>query len=178
MLKKSAQASIHISVAKQRLILKRGRKILRTFSISTSRFGLGSDEGSMKTPLGRFRIAEKFGEGLPQGTAFKSREPVKASAKMLRSDDLIMSRILWLDGLDAGNANSHERFIYIHGTNHEDQIGQPASHGCIRMKNSEVAELFDLVAIGTPVVIASGKAALTRPKKVRKALRRRSGQPT
>jgi lipoprotein-anchoring transpeptidase ErfK/SrfK len=155
MTKKSEQTRIHVSVPKQKLTVKRGRKTLRTFPISTSRFGLGSEEGSMKTPVGRFRIAEKIGEGRPHASAFKSRKPVRLTKRLLAEDDLIMSRILWLDGLDAQNANSYDRYIYIHGTNHEDQIGQPASHGCIRMRNADVAELFDLVEIGTPVVIAA-----------------------
>ena len=90
---------------------------------------------------------------MPLGTVFKSRRPVKATKKMLREDDLVMTRILWLDGLDSGNANTYGRFIYIHGTNHEGQIGEPASHGCIRMRNADVIELFDLVQEGTPVRI-------------------------
>lgn len=177
MAKKSAQTSIHVSVDRQTLVLKRSGKIMRTFPVSTSRFGLGSEDGSMKTPLGKFQVAEKFGEGLPIDTAFKSREPVRASAVMLRSDDLIMSRILWLEGSEPANANSHARYIYIHGTNHEEEIGRPASHGCVRMKNADVAELFDLVPVGTPVVIASAQAQKRHPKKVRKALRIRSDQP-
>ena len=152
-MKKSAQATIHISVRAQELTLKRGRKKLATYPISTSRFGLGSEEGSMKTPTGRFRIEEKIGDGMPSGTVFKSRRPVKATKKLLREEDLIMTRILWLEGLDSRNANTHERFIYIHGTNHEEKIGEPASHGCIRMRNADLLELFELVKQGTPVVI-------------------------
>lgn len=152
-MKKSAQPKIHISVKKQELILKSGRKKLAAYPISTSRFGLGSEEGSLKTPRGRFRIAEKIGDGMPLGTVFKSRQPVKTTKKMLRDDDLVMTRILWLDGIDPGNANTYERFIYIHGTNHEGQIGEPASHGCIRMRNSDLVELFDRVGIDTPVMI-------------------------
>jgi len=152
-MKKSAQATIHISVRAQELTLKRGRKKLATYPISTSRFGLGSEEGSMKTPTGRFRIEEKIGDGMPLGTVFKSRRPVKATKKLLREEDLIMTRILWLNGRDARNANTHDRFIYIHGTNHEEKIGEPASHGCIRMRNADLLELFELVKEGTPVVI-------------------------
>ena len=152
-MKKSAQATIHISVRAQELTLKRGRKKLATYPVSTSRFGLGSEEGSMKTPTGRFRIEEKIGDGMPLGTVFKSRRPVKATKKLLREEDLIMTRILWLEGLDARNANTHERFIYIHGTNHEEKIGEPASHGCIRMRNADLLELFELVKEGTPVII-------------------------
>ena len=107
----------------------------------------------MKTPTGRFRIAETIGDGMPLGTVFKSRRPVKATKKLLREEDLIMTRILWLDGLEACNANTHGRFIYIHGTNHEENIGEPASHGCIRMRNADLVELFELVEPGTPVVI-------------------------
>lgn len=152
-MKKSVEPKIHISVKKQELTLKAGRKKLAAYSISTSRFGLGSKEGSLKTPTGRFRIAEKIGDGMPLGTVFKSRRPVKATKKMLREEDLVMTRILWLDGLDLGNANTYERFIYIHGTNHEGQIGQAASHGCIRMRKSDLVELFERVGIDTPVMI-------------------------
>jgi L,D-transpeptidase YbiS len=152
-MKKSAQPKIHISVSKQELSLKLGRKKLAAFPISTSRFGLGTKEGSMKTPTGSFRIAEKIGDGMPVGTVFKSRRPVKATKQMLRDDDLVMTRILWLDGTGPANANTYERFIYIHGTNHEEQIGEPASHGCIRMRNTDLVELFDRVEIDTPVMI-------------------------
>jgi len=152
-MKKSPQAQIHISVKRQRLTLKSGRKMLAAYSVSTSRFGLGTDEGSMKTPTGRFRISEKIGDGMPPGTVFKSRRPVKVTKTLLRDDDLVMTRILWLDGLDPGNANTHERFIYIHGTNHEENLGEPASHGCIRMKKSDLLELFERVEVGTPVAI-------------------------
>jgi L,D-transpeptidase YbiS len=152
-MKKSAEPTIHISVAKQELTFKSGRKKLAAYAISTSSFGLGTEGGSMKTPTGRFRIAEKIGQGMPVGTVFKSRRPVKATKKLLRDEDLIMTRILWLEGVEAANANTHDRFIYIHGTNHEERIGEPASHGCVRMRNADVAALFERVRIGTPVVI-------------------------
>ena len=152
-MKKSAQAKIDISVSKQRLTLKLGRKKLGEYPVSTSQFGLGTEEGSLRTPTGRFRIAEKIGDGLPLGTVFKSRRPVKATKKLLQTEDLIMTRILWLDGLDPGNANTHERFIYIHGTNHEESIGKPVSHGCIRMKNADLLALYKLVDVDTPVAI-------------------------
>ncbi|HSH38541.1 MAG TPA: L,D-transpeptidase [Chthoniobacterales bacterium] len=168
--KESGEQSIHISVARQRLAVKRGRKTERAFPISTSKYGLGSEEGSMKTPVGRFRVAEKIGAGQPIDIAYKARVPVCASADALKSDDLIMSRILWLEGLDAGNANTHARYIYIHGTNHEDQIGTPASHGCIRMKNAEMAELFELVEVGTPVVIAPPPLVSRAGKKRQKSI--------
>jgi L,D-transpeptidase YbiS len=152
-MKKSPETRIQISVRAQQLILKCGRKRLASYPVSTSRFGLGSKEGSFKTPTGRFRITEKIGEGMPLGTVFKSRRPVKATKKALREEDLVMTRILWLDGLERRNANTHDRYIYIHGTNHEEKIGRPDSHGCIRMKNGDLVELFERVAEGTPVEI-------------------------
>lgn len=152
-MKKSSDHSIHISIPRQELSLKSGRKTLARYPVSTSRFGIGVKKGSFKTPTGRFRVAEKIGEGMPVETVFKSRQPVEPTRKMLAEDDLIMGRILWLDGLDADNANSHERYIYIHGTNHEDAIGTAASEGCIRMRGSDLVELFDRVSTGTPVII-------------------------
>jgi lipoprotein-anchoring transpeptidase ErfK/SrfK len=171
-MKQSAEVRIHISVAPQRLSLKAGRKTLRAFSISTSKFGIGTQEGSYKTPLGRFRVAKKIGAGQPADIAFKARIPVAATSEMLASDDLVMSRILWLDGLDPENANTFERYIYIHGTNHEDEIGRPASHGCIRMRKADVTELFDLVPLNTAVVIAEGRAANGPPRKSQKIVAR------
>jgi L,D-transpeptidase YbiS len=152
-MKKSAQTTIHVSVRTQQLILKNGRQKLGTYPISTSRYGVGAEEGSMKTPTGRFRVAEKIGDGMPVGTVFKSRRPIKATKRLLREVDLVMTRILWLDGLEPGNANTHDRYIYIHGTNHEESIGEPASHGCIRMRNADLVELFEQVTTDTPVVI-------------------------
>ena len=149
----TAQPKIDISISRQRLVLKRGRKTLRTYPISTSRFGVGFEEGSLKTPLGRFRIAEKIGHGAPAGTIFKARVPLQPGDPLPKTEDFITSRILWLEGLDKDNANTRDRYIYIHGTKHEGRIGTPDSHGCIRMRNADVMELFDLVEEGTPVVI-------------------------
>ena len=177
-MKQSVQTSIHISVARQRLTLKRGRRVERTFPISSSKFGLGMEEGSFKTPTGRFRIAEKIGDDLPVEIAFKARQPLLPSAEMLAADDLVMSRILWLDGLETANANTYARYIYIHGTNHEEEIGRPASHGCIRMRKADVAELFRLVSVNTRVVIVPPKpSGCASKKRVRKALRERDDLP-
>ena len=90
---------------------------------------------------------------MPSGTIFRSRVPLGPEDPLPSTKDLVMSRILWLDGLDDHNANTRDRFIYIHGTRHEDKIGTPASHGCIRMRNTDVVELFELVDETTPVVI-------------------------
>jgi len=153
-MKKRPEPKIRISVRRQQLVLKSGRKKLAEYPVSTSRFGLGSKEGSFKTPTGKFRISEKIGDGMPVGTVFKSRRPVKATQKLLQEEDLVMTRILWLDGLQRRNANTHDRYVYIHGTNHEERIGTAASHGCVRMKNADLLELFEEVKVGTLVEIA------------------------
>jgi lipoprotein-anchoring transpeptidase ErfK/SrfK len=149
----SARTKIDVSVRDQRLILMRDGEELRSYPISTSRFGIGTEEGSLKTPLGRFRIAEKIGDGSAAGTIFKARVALGPDDQLPDTEDFITSRILWLDGLDEENANTRDRFIYIHGTKHEDEIGTPASHGCIRMRNADVIELFALVDETTQVVI-------------------------
>jgi L,D-transpeptidase YbiS len=149
----TTQLKIDISIGKQRLVVKRRRRVLRTYPISTSRFGTGSEKGSLKTPLGEFRIAEKIGHDAAPGTIFKARAPLKPGDPLPNTEDLITSRILWLDGMETHNANTRERYIYIHGTKHEDRIGTPDSHGCVRMRNADVIDLFDLVEEGTPVFI-------------------------
>ena len=149
----TSRTSIHISIRDQQLTVKEDETPIRTYPVSTSRFGIGTEQGSLKTPIGRFRVAEKIGGDMPAGTIFQSRVPLKPDDPRPPTEDLVMSRILWLDGLDEHNANTRERFIYIHGTKHEGKIGSPASCGCIRMRNADVVELFDLVDHDTPVII-------------------------
>jgi len=149
----SSGARIEISIRDQTLSLKQGDEIIRTYPISSSRFGLGAEPGSQKTPLGAFKVGAKIGHGMPVGTIFQSRVPLGPDDPLPETEDLITSRILWLDGLEDHNANTRERFIYIHGTKHEHKIGTPDSHGCIRMRNADVIELFELVDEETPVVI-------------------------
>ena len=144
---------IHVSIQNQVLTLKDDETPIRTYSVSTSRFGIGTEEGSLKTPVGRFRVAEKIGGDMPAGTIFRSRVPLNPDDPHPPTEDLVMSRILWLDGLDEHNTNTRDRFIYIHGTKHESKIGSPDSCGCIRMRNADVVELFDLVDHDTPVII-------------------------
>jgi L,D-transpeptidase YbiS len=150
---KSAQTTIHVSVEKQKLDVRQDGRTIRSFPVSTSRFGLGSEEGSNKTPLGRFKVGEKIGHEMPSGTIFKSRQPLQEGDPLPETEDWITSRILWLDGVEEHNANTRDRYIYIHGTKHEDRIGTPDSHGCIRMRNADVIELFTLIGEGTPVLI-------------------------
>ncbi|MBV8329589.1 MAG: L,D-transpeptidase [Verrucomicrobia bacterium] len=137
----------------QSLKLVRDAETLFEAPVSTSRFGLGFENGSRKTPTGKFCIHQKIGDNMPAGTVFKGRRPVPNPADPSPELDLITSRILWLDGIEEQNARTKERYIYIHGTNHEDLIGQPASAGCIRMRNSDVIQLFDKVEVGTLVEI-------------------------
>jgi lipoprotein-anchoring transpeptidase ErfK/SrfK len=131
--------------------LFRDQKEIFRAPVSTSRAGPGFQPGSLRTPTGLFRIHERIGENARSGTIFKGRVPVEQP--MDSEEELITSRILWLDGLEKENANSKERYIYIHGTNQESLIGQPVSHGCIRMRNADIIRLFDSVAVDTPVEI-------------------------
>ncbi len=147
------QSALVVDVPGQSMTLFRGPQIERVYPVSTSRFGLGFEEGSFKTPVGRFVISEKFGDGAPLGAVFRARASTGDIAYGEGDEDLVLTRILWLSGLDEANANTHDRYIYIHGTNQEKSIGTPASHGCVRMRNRDIAELYDLVEVGTSVVI-------------------------
>jgi lipoprotein-anchoring transpeptidase ErfK/SrfK len=145
--------SIHVSIRDQQLTVAEDEKPICTFPVSTSRFGIGTGQGSLKTPTGRFCVAQKIGGDMPNGTIFVGRIPLLPDEALPQTEDLVTSRILWLHGLDEENANTRDRFIYIHGTKHEDMIGTVASHGCVRMRNADVIELFEMVDEGTPVVI-------------------------
>ena len=152
--------AVVVSIELQRLGLYRDGVLAQEWPVSTSRFGTGSQMNSFRTPLGLHRIAEKIGAGTPLNTVFKGRKPLdRTKLNPLRpTQDLIMSRILWLDGCErglnrGGDMDSHNRYIYIHGTTHEDRIGTPDSHGCVRMRNADVVALFDLVESDTPVFI-------------------------
>jgi L,D-peptidoglycan transpeptidase YkuD (ErfK/YbiS/YcfS/YnhG family) len=150
-----SQPRLEVSVAAQLLSLWDGRRLVKQWPCSTSKFGIGFQPGSNKTPLGAFRVAKKFGEGMPQRTVFKARQAVgEWQPGDETKDDLILSRILWLEGCEERNANTLERYIYIHGTNDEGAIGRAASHGCVRMRNADVASLYELVDVGTDVWIA------------------------
>jgi L,D-transpeptidase YbiS len=149
--RKNALHKIVIDTKTQLLRLFSGGQEIFCAPVSTSRAGLGFEPGSFRTPTGLFRVHEKIGVNAPCGTIFKGRVPVAGSS--VSGDDLITSRILWLDGLEKENANTKERYIYIHGTNQESLIGQPASHGCIRMRNEDILRLFDLVTVDTSVEI-------------------------
>ena len=145
---------ILVHVPSQTLDVLDGGTLLRRYVISTSRFGLGTEPGSNKTPTGHFRIAEKIGDGAVPGEIFISREPTGRIGGEADEHDHVQTRILWLDGLDPANANTRERYIYIHGTNAESRLGTPASYGCVRMGNEDIIDLYDRVAVGAAVEIA------------------------
>ena len=145
---------LRVDVATQTVELLKNGEMVKKWPVSTSRFGLGFEPGSFKTPTGRFSVSEKIGDAAPLWAEFKSRQPTGRIAEPGGEEDGVLTRILWLEGLDPENANTRERYIYFHGTNREDLIGTPASHGCVRLRNEDMVELFDLVAEGTPVVIA------------------------
>ena len=147
--------SLRIDAANQRLEVLRDGKVHKCYAISTSRFGLGFEHGSNKTPLGRFVVGEKIGAAAALGAVFKSRQPTGEIASQGGEEDLILTRILWLAGLEEANANTRERYIYIHGTNQEELLGTPASHGCVRMSNADIKEFFDETPEGTVVEIVA-----------------------
>ena len=156
--------SININVTQQRLdLLDKAGKLLQQYPVSTSKYGTGCEKGSEKTPLGLHRIKDKLGGAMPVNEVFIGRIP-HGNLEECRQrgvdlpDDVIMSRILWLEGMEPGRnqggyVDSYQRYIYIHGTNHEENIGTPASIGCIRMRNDDVVDLFRQVDVGSEVLI-------------------------
>ena len=156
-------AHIEVDISEQRLYLIENNLIKASYPISTSKYGEGSVQNSFKTPLGEHSIKEMIGEEAEINTIFTSRINTRRSATIIdqfedTDNDYVTSRIIWLDGEEegfnkGGNVDSFRRYIYIHGTHEEGLIGTKASHGCIRMFNYDVIELFKLVNIGTKVLI-------------------------
>lgn len=128
-------------------------QVIRRYVVSTSKFGLGTEPGSYKTPTGRFRISEKIGDGAQPGEIFIARVPTGNVGAEDDPKDHVQTRILWLDGLDLENANTHDRYVYIHGTNAESQLGTPASYGCVRLSNLDVIDLYERAEVGMSVTI-------------------------
>lgn len=155
--------SIMVDISEQILTLyKQGREVIR-YPVSTSSYGVGSQSGSNKTPLGAHYVKKKIGAGAKPGTIFKARSNTGRIAEIeiqprATGDDYVTTRILWLSGLEpgknqGGEVDSFKRYIYIHGTHEEGLIGQPASHGCVRMYNRDVIDLFDRVPASSLVYI-------------------------
>jgi len=143
-----------VSVADQKMLVLRDGKPFSIYPVSTSKFGVGDRPGSYATPLGVLRIKEKIGHGLPAGSVFKSRQPTGEVLPVnAPGRDPIVTRILWLEGLDDKNRNSYRRYIYIHGTPEERNIGRAVSYGCVRMKSQDVIELFNTVGLNSKILI-------------------------
>lgn len=162
------QHVVLVDASTQELQLIEQGRVTHRWAISTAEAGIGSKSGSNKTPLGVHRVAKKYGDGEPLGMIIKGRQvtgrvaPILTAPGMRSKADNVTTRILWLDGLEpglnkGGNVDSFKRYIYIHGTDEEGRIGKPASHGCVRMNNRDVVELFDRVGVDTLVVIAQQK---------------------
>jgi lipoprotein-anchoring transpeptidase ErfK/SrfK len=147
-----------VSVKDQKLMLVGNGAKLATYPVSTSKFGVGDNWGRMTTPLGFLQVAEKIGDHAPVGAVFRNRrftgEIIKPNAP---GRDPVITRIIWLRGLEAANAHAFSRCIYIHGTPEEKLIGRPASYGCIRMKSSDVTALYAQLPIGAIVEIVPDK---------------------
>jgi len=146
--------NIDISIAKQELVFTH-RNVKLKFLISTSKYGEGYKEGSLKTPLGMHEICQKIGARAPYCGILKDRKFTGKIAKLnvANEKDIITSRILRLKGIQKKNSNTFNRYIYIHGTNGESSIGQKGSIGCIRMKNQDIIELHSYVKVGCKVFI-------------------------
>ena len=157
---------IEVDLAAQRLTLYSPGRPPRTYRVSTALAGAGERNGSMQTPRGRHLVRAKIGAGLPPGAVLLGRRPTgeiwsPALGKAHPGRDWILSRVLWLSGLEPGRnrlgeVDTMRRYIYIHGTPEEEGLGSARSHGCIRMSNADVIDLFDRVAPGTEVLIHEG----------------------
>jgi len=152
------QPNVIVSVREQKLVLVQDGAKVAMYSISTSKFGLGDNWGSMATPTGLLQVAQKIGDHAPTGAVFHNRRftgeilPPNAPGR-----DPVITRIIWLRGLQAENAHAFNRCIYIHGTPEEKLIGKPASYGCIRMKSSDIASLYAQLPLGAVVQITPNK---------------------
>ena len=154
---------LFVCIKEQKMYHITGKDIINEFIISTSKFGIGNDLGSNKTPVGIHRIKKKYGNNTPiygrmVGRVFTGEIATIYNDKRKSSTDDVTSRILWLEGLEEGinkgkGIDSFKRYIYIHGTSEEGLLGTPASHGCIRMRNKEVIDLFKIIEVGTLVLI-------------------------
>lgn len=146
-----------VSVGDQKMLLVRDGEPVKTYKVSTSKFGLGDRPGSNRTPVGHMRVAKKIGSNAPSGAVFKKRKP---TGEVLKPNapgrDPIVSRILWLKGMESRNRNAFRRTIYIHGTPEEKRLGHPASYGCIRMASRDVIDLYNRIGYGADVFVIRG----------------------
>ncbi len=157
---------LHLSISKQQLALFSDESAsipVKTYSVSTALNGIGAEKNSGKTPVGRHIVRAKIGAGQPLNTVFVGRRPTgeiynEALAKAHPKRDWILTRILWLSGLEKGvnrlgQVDTMQRYIYLHGTPDSEPMGEPLSHGCVRMRNTDILDLFDRIPAGTEMVI-------------------------
>ena len=153
-----------MATKRQRMYLIKDKKVVQRYKISSSKYGVGNEARSEKTPLGLHTINSKFGDDVPKAGIMKQRQFTGKMARIISEPvdvdhDDVTSRILWLSGEEEGinkghsDIDSRKRCIYIHGTAEEGLIGKPASHGCIRMTNDDVIDLYPKVGVGTHVII-------------------------
>lgn len=155
-----------VSVKEQKLmLLQNGAKVI-TYPVSTSKFGLGDGWGRMTTPIGSMAVAQKIGDHAPMGAVFRNR---RYTGEILKPNapgrDPIVTRIIWLRGLEPSTSNAFARCIYIHGTAEERTVGKPASYGCIRMKSADVAKLYSQLPLGAVVHVVADKLPNVRKAK-------------
>ena len=154
----SVRNEVIISVKEQKLMLLQNGAKVRTYPVSTSKFGLGDGFGRMTTPVGAMAVAQKIGDRAPVGAVFHRR---RLTGEILKPNapgrDPIITRIIWLRGLEPSTARAFARCIYIHGTPEEKRIGKPASYGCIRMKSKDVAALYTQLPVGAVVQVVTDK---------------------
>jgi lipoprotein-anchoring transpeptidase ErfK/SrfK len=146
-----------VSIRDQKMLLVSDGEPVKTYKVSTSKFGIGDRPGSNYTPLGHMQVAKKIGGNAKLGSVFKSRrrtgEVIKPNAP---GRDPIVTRILWLKGKEKRNRNAFQRLIYIHGTPEERRLGEPASYGCIRMSSKDIADLYRRIGYGADVFVIRG----------------------
>lgn len=162
---KDTRNKMIVSVSDQKMLLVRDGNPVKTYKVSTSKFGLGDRPGSNCTPLGRMQVAKKIGDKAPMGSVFKSR---RRTGEVLKPNapgrDPIVTRILWLSGTESRNRNAFRRTIYIHGTPEERRLGAPASYGCIRMGSRDVTDLFNRIGHGADVFVIRGSIQTKRSR--------------
>jgi len=159
--------AVVVSVRDQKMLLIKDGKPVMAYPISTSKFGLGSQRGSNRTPLGTHVVAKKIGDGAPVGAVFKSRRRTGAIVPPnAPGRDPIVTRILWLSGRESHNSNTFGRCVYIHGTPAEYKVGLPVSYGCIRMKSKDVIDLYGRVGVGSEVRIIRSSLDTTKAGQV------------
>lgn len=143
-----------VLVSKQEAQLWISQELIKTFNISTARNGLSCLENSFCTPPGALKVAKKIGDHCAYGAVFRSRIPTgEVWDGQFSEEDFVLTRILWLEGAEERNSNTIDRFIYLHGTNQENRLGTPVSHGCIRFSNRDIIEIFQIMNIGDEVIV-------------------------